>query len=255
MAATSLETGEQVTGEVDLFGPIMQQNFLLNEFNRQFAPIASLAEGAPIEFLVKGADQLYLDLNDSFLHLRVKMTKANGTNMDAATGTIINLPIHSMFREVDVEMNGKSVSEPNNLYPYRAYLETLLIYSKETQESRLLSEGWVRDTAGQMGAVAADGDNNGLKSRAAMFAQSKVVEMVGRPHVDVFQQDRLIPPGIDLHIKLVPAANNFVCKSAAPAHGAIQENFKIKIEHAALVIHTKQLTNVAELAHRELLLT
>ena len=53
MAATALEMEEQITGEVDLFGSIMQQNFLLNEFNRRFAPLASLAEGAPIEFLVK----------------------------------------------------------------------------------------------------------------------------------------------------------------------------------------------------------
>ena len=233
----------------------MQQNFLLNEFNRQFAPIASLAEGAPIEFLVKGADQLYLDLNDSFLHLRAKITKADRTNMDANTGAVINLPMHSLFREVDVEMNGKSVSEPNNLYPYRAYLETLINFSRETQESRMLCEGWIRDKTGRMDVFAADGENTWLKDRAAMFAQSKVVELVGRPHVDVFQQDRLIPPGIDLHIKLVPAANNFICKSAAPANNGAQENFKMKIEYAALVIHTKQLTDVAELAHRELLLT
>ena len=105
MAATALETEEQITGEVDLFGPIMQQNCLLNEFNRRFAPLASLAEDAPIEFLVKGADQLYLDLNDSRLHLRVKMTKADGTNMTAATSAIINLPLHSLFREVSVELN------------------------------------------------------------------------------------------------------------------------------------------------------
>ena len=56
MAATALETEEQITGEVDLFGPIIQHNCLLNEFNRRFAPLASLAEGAHIEFLVKGAD-------------------------------------------------------------------------------------------------------------------------------------------------------------------------------------------------------
>ena len=85
MAVTALETEEQNTTEVDHFGKIMQQNFLLNEFNRKFAPLASIAKGAPIEFLVKGADQLYLDLNDSRLHLRVKMTKADGTNMTAAT--------------------------------------------------------------------------------------------------------------------------------------------------------------------------
>ena len=53
MASTALDTAEQITSEVDLFGPIMQQNFLLNEFNREFAPLASFAEGAPIEFSSK----------------------------------------------------------------------------------------------------------------------------------------------------------------------------------------------------------
>ena len=48
MAATALETEEQITSEVDLFGIIMQQNCLLNEFNRKFAPLALIAEGAPI---------------------------------------------------------------------------------------------------------------------------------------------------------------------------------------------------------------
>ena len=104
-------------------------------------PLASIAEGSPIEFLVKGADQLYLDLNDSRLHLRVKMTKADGTNMTAATGAIINLPLHSLFCKVSVELNGRSVSYPNQMYLYRAYLETLLNYSKETQETRLLCNG------------------------------------------------------------------------------------------------------------------
>ena len=186
MAATALETEEKFTSEVDLFGKIMQKNCLLNEFNRKFAPLASIAEGALIEFLVKGADQLYLDLNDSRLHLRVKMTKADGTNMTANTGAIINLPLHSLFREVSVELNGRSVSNPNQLYPYRAYLETLLNYSKETQQTRLLTEGWVRDTANQLAVTAANGDNRGLATRATMFAESKTVELVGRPHGDVF---------------------------------------------------------------------
>ena len=86
-----------------------------------------------------------------------------------------------------------------------------------------------------------------------MFAESKTVELVNRPHVDLFQQDHLIPPYVDLHMTLMPAANNFVCNSVDPGNQA-QENFKVKILHAELVIHTKQLTDVAGLAQRELLL-
>ena len=42
---------------------------LLNEFDSEFAPLASLQQGEPIEFMVKGADNLYQKtkgISDSF---------------------------------------------------------------------------------------------------------------------------------------------------------------------------------------------
>ena len=41
---------EQMLGEVMLFEPIMIQNYLNSEFEREFAPIAAIQHGAPIEF-------------------------------------------------------------------------------------------------------------------------------------------------------------------------------------------------------------
>ena len=87
---TDINTVDQLTSEVDLFAPILQHTVLLNEFDREFAPLASLQEGAPIEFMVKGADQLYMDLNESSLHLRVKMTNADGTNIGVNTAGPVN---------------------------------------------------------------------------------------------------------------------------------------------------------------------
>ena len=137
--AAAVETAEQITNEVDLFAPIMQQSYLLNEFNREYAPLASLQSGAPIEFIVKGADQLYMDLNSSRFLVRVKITKADGTGLDADTAGPVNLILHSLFREMNAELNGKPVSEPNNMYLYQAYFETLLNFSFETQKKRLIA--------------------------------------------------------------------------------------------------------------------
>ena len=68
--------------------------------------------------------------------------------------------------------------------------------------------------------------NVGLRTRAARFSRSNVVELIGRHHLDVFQQDRLIPPRVDVHIKLMLAANNFVIKSVSPQQGgAAQQNY------------------------------
>ena len=104
-----------------------------------------------------------------------------------------------------------------------------------------------------MNVTAVGGINAGLNSRAATFARSTVYEIIGRPHVYVFNQYRLIPPNIDLHMKLMLSPNNIVCKSAAPANNAVQENFKLVIQNVNLIIHTKQLTRTALKAHMELL--
>ena len=94
-----------------------------------------------IEFTVKSANDLYLDLNNSRLHVIAKITKADETNIDANTAALINLTLHSMFREIGLEFNGRNVSDTNQLYPYRLVLKSLLNFCKEVQVIRLLSEG------------------------------------------------------------------------------------------------------------------
>ena len=91
---------EQITSEVDLFGSILQQNVIENEFNREYASLATIQPRMAIEFTVKGANDLYLNLNNSRLHVLAKITKADGTNFDANTAAPINLTLHSMFREI-----------------------------------------------------------------------------------------------------------------------------------------------------------
>ena len=121
-------------------------------------------------------------------------------------------------------------------------MESLLNYSKETQETRLLCEGWTKDTTGHVNVAVVVGNNAGLNTRAVNFAKSTVVELIGRFYAEVFLKDPLFPPNIDFNIKLMPLPNNFVCKSAAPAAIAAQQNFKLIIQSVYLTIHTKQLT-------------
>ena len=103
MATIGGDVTEQITSEVDLFGSIMQQNVIENEFNREYAPLATIQPGVAIEFTDKGANNLYLDLNNSRLHVLVKITKADGTNIDKNTAAPINLTLHSRFRDIGLE--------------------------------------------------------------------------------------------------------------------------------------------------------
>ena len=68
-----------------------------------------------IEFTVKGANDLYLDLNNSLLHVLAKIIKADGTNIDANTAAPINLTLQSMFREIGLVLNGGNVGDTSQL--------------------------------------------------------------------------------------------------------------------------------------------
>ena len=50
-----------------------------------YHPITSLSDGGPIEFKVSGSGKEFLDLARSYLYLKVKVSKADGTNLDDAS--------------------------------------------------------------------------------------------------------------------------------------------------------------------------
>ena len=119
MATIGGDVTDEITSEVDLFGSIMQLNIIENEFNREYAPLASIQPSAAIKFRVTGSNELYLDLNNSRLHVLAKITKAIWTKNDANTAAPINLTLHSMFSEIGVELKIRNVGDTSQLYPYR----------------------------------------------------------------------------------------------------------------------------------------
>ena len=122
---------ENIPDKVDLFAPMLQQSIITDDFDQEFLPVNSIQPGAPIEFSIKSADNFYLDLDESRFIVRAKITKANGTDMDNnVRAAPVKLLLHSLFREISATLNDTSASDPNPLYPYRAYLETILNYSE-----------------------------------------------------------------------------------------------------------------------------
>ena len=99
--------------------------------------------------MVKGANQLYLDLNDSTF-FAVKITNADGSDIGADKAGPVNLTLHSLLSQMSLEFNRTPMNEPNHLYPYCAYLSTLINFSEETQKTRLLCECWTKETAEHM---------------------------------------------------------------------------------------------------------
>ena len=72
------------------------------------------------------------------MHVKAKTTAADGANLDADVQVgPVNLWLHALFSQVEVFLNNKLVTPSSTAYPYRAYIETILNFSKDAKDSNL----------------------------------------------------------------------------------------------------------------------
>ena len=79
----------------------------------------------------------YVDLSRSYFELELTLKK-NGANNVAAADNLA----HSSFKQISVRLNGTLISPQTEKYHYNAYLETLLNYDREDEETVLKPQGW-----------------------------------------------------------------------------------------------------------------
>ena len=129
MAFVHHESQECTKSELDLFTIPATQTSISKGQWIEYHPISNITDSGPIEFYVSGTGDEYLDLARTQLFVKAKITKANGTAIDADTQVgPVNLFLHSLFSQVDVSLNERLISPSTNTYPYRAMIETLLNY-------------------------------------------------------------------------------------------------------------------------------
>jgi len=250
MALVDMNSCMCVKSELDLFSVPPTQTSIASGSTVVVHPVSSVRDSAgPIQFSIVGSTSDYLDLSNTFLHLGVKITKEDGSDLADDDASPANLFMHSLFSQVDIELNGTMLSSSTNTYAYRAYLETLLNYGKPAKESQLTAALWYKDTAGSMDdpEVKDAGRNLGLVKRKKFVKRSRVVSLFGRLHSDVFFQEKLLLNGVDMRITLTRSKDAFSIMSN------VDEVFKIKIVSAALHVRKVEISDNVLLAHAKAL--
>ena len=162
---------------------------------------------------------------------------------------IVNNFLHSLFKQVDVFLKEKQVTQATGTYAYRAYLETLLNYGPAAKQSQLTAAMFYKDTAGKMDvadptiAVAANA-NMGLKKRYTFNHKSGVLEMARPLFCDMFRSERLLLSFVDLKIILNRNIDTFCLMSDIDdaAH-------KVKLTEAYLKIRKVKVSPSPSIAH------
>ena len=94
----------------------------------EYKLVSQLGEGGGVvEFIVKPQmTNAYIDLKNSRLHLKFKITHNANKGIKVAVAPINNF-LHSVFSQVELTLNQQVISpEISTSYAYKSYLDTLL---------------------------------------------------------------------------------------------------------------------------------
>ena len=207
--------------EIDLFSVPPTQQSLERGRWIDYAPLSSVENpDSAITYLIAGTDE-YIDLSKTILTVRGEITKGDGTKLTGggqSNVAPVNNFLHSLFKQVDVYLNGKQVTPAMGTYAYRAYIETLLNYDASAKKSQFTSALYYKDTATQMDEVGAlpktvdDANNNklrvpgtgnqGFAKRSQFIQNGKQFVLSGPIFADIFMSDRLLLNMMDLKVVL-----------------------------------------------------
>ena len=231
----------------------------------EFAPIAPLRHDAPMEFNIMSNNNRYIDLKEMKLYLRVKVTKADGgTLSEGARVALVNYPIASLFQQVDLYLQQGLVSSSGNCYAYKAMMDVMLENDVNDIDGVLKQGLFEKDTPGGMDstyldsatATAADDvTNGGFIERAGFSKKSKIFELMGKLHIDLCRQERLLLNAIQLTLKLTQNREPFrLMRPAAASEGETATDYRVEIVTAILKVPMIKATEAMVLGHEEALL-
>ena len=254
--------------EVDLFSVPPTQQSLERGRWIDYAPLSSVENpDSAITFLIAGTDE-YIDLSKTILTVEGIITKSNYE--DLLTGSVgssvapVNNFLHSLFKQVDVYLNGKQVTPAMGTYTYRSYIETLLNYDVSAKESQFSSAMYFKDTAGKMdetGSLPADKKvkikvltgkndavetdekhyittagrgNQGFAKRSKLVQDGQQFTLSGPIFSDVFMSDRLLLNMMDLKVVLNRASDAFCLMDLNTGNDKV--NPRVKLNNVVLKI-------------------
>lgn len=220
-------------------------------------PESGYVKNNSILFKIPSTDSHYLDLSETQLFIEVKITELKNDDQgydDGKAVAPVNNLLHSLFDQIKIKMNEKDVENSNSYYHYKSYFENLLSYSSEDKRTFLANEGWLDDTPGLFDGVDIKTDNintessiksinHGFLKRSQTYRNSKVVELCGKIHSDVFNINKYILNSVNVSIELFKNDRKIFLI------GKDADKFNIKIESAHLKVRRVTISPSIMLGH------
>ena len=212
------ESEEGFSSKIGIFDPPKMDTSILDTEKVRYYPKSAISEGSPLLFRIEPFSGGYIDGDNTSMTIEMKIVK--GSNNDAVGVTdlvsLTNLPLNTIFSQVSVTMSGTEINpDVGSMYPYKNYLEMLLMVDKEAKTSVGEQRGYFQDTQGAVGTSdpslkGALLPNAGLVSRHALTSKGQSLTVKGPIGLDVLERvQKYIVNGINVYLTFYQSMDSF----------------------------------------------
>ena len=227
VAGLTISENNVLSDATELFKPLVLENDVVDSREMVFRPINS---GDPLEYNLPPHSTDYIQLQSARHELELKIVNEDGTDISTSVD-VAPIPLigNSIFRQIDVEIDGKLVSSLSKNNPgYTDKIQHDLSYQHATHAE---ASFYIQDEKLKADKLNST-DNKGFKTRQLLSDQSKSFHVVCFPAIDLFTTERFFPKNHSISLKFHRAKDEFsLCKAST-----VSGNFKIVIVSARLYI-------------------
>ena len=242
MALVHPQSCECTKSELDLFGVPPTQISVEHGFWEQKGLTSTLTDQGPYEFVVSGAGEDYIDLANTHLFVEAHITKADGSalDVDSDVGT-------RQFMDALLIQRHKCQSQRKARFPFHQHVPVQNFLGNvakiRTRRQRFATDrSRVVQRHTRIHGQQEKKENKGFGERLALIVESKLVQMMGKLHLDLFCQEKYLLNQVEMKIKLRRNRDVF-------ALTGVTDTFKIKIKDISLFVRKVQLSPSIRMGH------
>ena len=228
-------------------------------------PVNGLENPGTIQFTVPRLAIHWMDVCNAYFRVEVQLMKhdaAKGADVPCEAtdkAIIINNTAHSLFSDITIRLNERTIEGGNDLYYLRAYLSNLLQYTNDVKNTHMVTQGFTVPQV--MHDTEYDAATKTIKTKAVEFtdkenalnqailkqwSDNKFKRTFDFPlKCNLFQQVIALPPGMQLDLIFTLNKPEYAIYDMEHPAGTTSTKYKFKI--TSFQLYMPMLTPNAEL--------
>lgn len=181
--------------DLDIFSVPDTETGIQERYEKIYKPVVVYTGQSVVTFRIENASEDYIDVHNIQLLLDYQIYTDKNVSWDSSKGDFcgpINLATGTFFTQCDFELNHINLNSGiGKLYPYKAYIYTILNSGLDKNHSYLPASGYEKDYVSSMDDETGE-HNISLKKRAAWSDAGKTARLTGKLYSDFTDQTKYL---------------------------------------------------------------